>query len=107
MALRVLGNPALDDLHVCRRVKHYKSRLLVCACYVFLSPALLAEVAGDPFSHVGPLTFDNPSDGHFAGSERSGKSEGYSGRVSSEPLSPRHTREGCKSCCPLVMTEHE
>lgn len=73
MALRVLGNPALDDLHVCRRVKHYKSRLLVCACYVFLSPALLAEVAGDPFSHVGPLTFDNPSDGHFAGASARAK----------------------------------
>lgn len=75
--------------------------------FCFLSPAFLAEVEGGFFSHVGPLTFRNPSDEHFAGSERSSKNKGYSGRVSLESLSPRHTRDACKSCCPLVMTERE
>ena len=35
---------------------------------------------------------------------------GYSGRVTSPRSlspSPRHPGEGCRSCCPLVMTEHE
>lgn len=102
VALRVL-----ETQMICVFVKQVQIQAVCVRLFCFLSPAFVAEVEGDLFSHVGPLTFSNPSDEHFAGSERSSKNKGYSGRVSLESLSPRHTRDACKSCCPLVMTEHE
>lgn len=56
--------------------------------------------------HAGLLTFLNPSDIHLVKCEPIRKwGLFWESHVSSH--SPRHPGEGCKSCCPLVMTARE
>lgn len=69
-------------------------------------------VVQSPFSHASLLTFLNPTDIHLVKCEPFCKWGLFWESHVSPPslslsLSSMHPREGCKSCCPLVMTESE